>query len=62
MKLYANQSNTRLFYYVIFFGLLLTVAIPLYMGKDLTHVLISNIFLYIVLGLGVYTSVVSYTV
>jgi hypothetical protein len=26
------------------------------MGKDLTHVLISNIFLYIVIGLGIYST------
>lgn len=54
MKLYINQTYCRIFYYVAPAGLAVSVAIPLYMGKQLVSVLISNIFLYIVIGFGIY--------
>lgn len=54
MKLYINQTHSRLFYYLAPVGLVSSIVIPVYLGKELTHVLLSNMFLYLVLGLGLY--------
>jgi hypothetical protein len=56
MKLYTNQTYNRLLFYALPIGLVFSIAIPYYMGKDLVHVLISNIFLYVVIGLGLYST------
>lgn len=56
MKLYTSKTYSRLYYYLAPVGLVTSVAIPLYLGKELTHVLLSNTFLYIVIGLGFYTT------
>lgn len=56
MKLYASKTYIRLFYYVAPVGLVMSLAIPLYPGKELAQVLLSNILLYFVVGLGLYTT------
>ena len=56
MKLYTSKTYTRLYYYVAPVGLVASVAIPLYLGKELAHVLLSNSFLYLVVGFGFYTT------
>jgi hypothetical protein len=56
MKLYTNHTYNRLTLYALAIGLVFSIAVPFYMGKDLIHALISNIFLCIVIGLGIYST------
>ena len=57
MKLYVNQTYNRLFYYLVPVGLVISIVIPLYLGKDIVEVLVSNLFLYILIGFGIYSTI-----
>ena len=56
MKFYINRAHNRLIYALVPIGLLVSLAVPMYLEKDLVHLLMSNLFIYLVLGYVVYTN------
>ncbi|MEW8627326.1 MAG: hypothetical protein AB2551_16385 [Candidatus Thiodiazotropha sp.] len=54
MKFYTNRAHNRLIYTLVPIGLLVSLAVPMYLEKDLVHLLMSNLFIYLVLGYVVY--------
>ena len=54
MKLYASKRNRQIFYYAAPVAVLVSILVPVYQGRELVSVLISNSFVYIVLGFACY--------